>query len=131
MTSIWWSTYAVQRVGEVERARHAVDQRQHVHAEARLHRRVLVEVVQRDERVGVLLQLDDELRVALGRLVAQAADAVDLAAVHEVGDLALDALDRRLVRDLGDDDALAVLAFLDLGDGAHPDRAATRCGTRP
>ena len=116
---------AVQRVGEVQRARHAVHQRQHVHAEAGLHRRVLVEVVQRDERVGVLLQLDDELRVPLRRLVAQPAHPVELAVVHEVGDLALDAFHRRLVRDLGDDDAIAVLAFFDLGDGAHPDRAAT------
>ena len=50
---------AVERVGEVERARHAVDERDHVDAEARLQLRQLVEVVEHDVRVGVALQRDD------------------------------------------------------------------------
>ena len=43
-------------------------------------------------------QLDDQpLRVA-GRLVADVADALDLALVDQLGDLLADDLDRRLVR---------------------------------
>ena len=48
---------------------HAVDEREHVHAEARLQRRVLVEVVQHDVGVGVALQGDDEPGRSSGRVV--------------------------------------------------------------
>ena len=48
----------LERRLQVEQPRHAVDQRQHVHREVRLHRRVLVELVQHDLRVGVALELD-------------------------------------------------------------------------
>ena len=37
-----------QRLAQVEQARHAVDERQQVHREVRLHRRVLIELVQHD-----------------------------------------------------------------------------------
>ena len=40
----------LQRLHEVERARDAVDERHRVHGEVRLQRRVLVEVVEDDER---------------------------------------------------------------------------------
>ena len=95
----------LDRLGQVEQPRDAVDEREHVHGEARLHRRVLVELVQHDLGVGVALQLDDEAVRDTRRLVADVADALDLALVHELGDLLPDDLDRRLVRDLGDDDA--------------------------
>ena len=59
--------------------------------------------------------------------VAQIGDAFDLLFAHEFGDL----LDQRglvhLIRNLGDDERLALLAdFLDLDLGAHEDRAAAR-----
>ena len=111
---------------EVEQLRHVVDQRQHVHREVGLHRRVLVEQVQHDLRVGVALELDDEARGVARRLVAHVADAFDLAVVDQLGDLLADHLDRGLVRHLGDRDAhVALAALLDLGDRAHLDGAAT------
>ena len=111
---------------EVEQPRHVVDQRQHVHREVGLHRRVLVEQVQHDLRVGVALELDDEARGVTRRLVAHVADALDLAVVDQLGDLLADHLDRGLVRHLGDRDAhVALAALFDLGDRAHLDGAAT------
>ena len=105
---------------------HAVDERQHVHREARLHRRVLVELVEHDVRVRVAAELDDQARRVARGLVAHVADALDLALVDELGDLLADDLDRRLERHLGDDDPrLAALALFDLGDRAHLDGAAT------
>ncbi len=115
----------LQRVAQVQQARCTVDQREHVHREVRLHGRVLVELVQHDLRVRVALELDDEADRVTGRLVAHVADALDLAFVHEVGDLGADHLDRGLVRHLTDDDALLALATLvDLGNGAHLDGPA-------
>ena len=110
---------------EVEQPRHVVDQREHVHGEVGLHRRVLVEQVQHHLRVGVALELDDEARGVTRRLVAYVADAFDLAVVHQFGDLLADHLDRRLVRHLSDRDAdVALAALFDLGHGAHLDGAA-------
>ena len=87
---------------------------------------MLVELVEHHLRVGVALQLDHEAHRVARRLVAHVADALDLAVVDELGDLLADHLDRGLVRHLGDDDAqVALAALLDLGDGAHLDRAAT------
>ena len=60
---------------ERQRLRLAVDEREHVHVERELHRRVLEQVVQHLVRVGVALELDvDAHAVAVG-LVAQVADA--------------------------------------------------------
>ena len=72
-----------QRLGQVQRAGHAVDQRQHVDAEAGLQRRLLEEVVQHDVGVGVALELDDEPRLLVGRGVAHPADAVEVARPHQ------------------------------------------------
>ena len=69
----------LQRLLQRDRARHAVDERHHVHRERRLRGRVLEQVVQHDLRVRVGAQLDDEAGLALPRLVADVADAVDLA----------------------------------------------------
>ena len=94
----------LQRLREVDRAGHAVDERDHVDAERGLRRRVLEQVVEHDLRVGVGAQLDDEPRAALTRLVADVADALDPAALDRLRELPGDGIDTRLVRDLGDDD---------------------------
>ncbi len=61
-----------------QRARHVVDQRDHVDAERGLQRRVLVELVEDDLRDRVALELDhDPHPVAVG-LVAQVGDLGDL-----------------------------------------------------
>ncbi|GAA4953418.1 hypothetical protein GCM10023238_19800 [Streptomyces heliomycini] len=71
-----------------ERARHPVDQRQHVGAEVGLQVGVLVEVVQDDLGDRVPLQHDDQALPRTGaRLVADVGDAADLAVLHQVGDL--------------------------------------------
>jgi hypothetical protein len=63
---------------EGERARHAVDDRQHVGAEVLLQLRVLVQVVQHDLGDGIPLEDDDEaLTRAIARLVADVGDAGD------------------------------------------------------
>ena len=56
-----------QGLREVERARDAVDERQHVDPETRLHRRLLEQIVQHDVGVGVALQIDHETGLLLGR----------------------------------------------------------------
>ena len=102
---------------EAERARHAVHERDHVHAEGGLHRRVLVELVEHHARVDVALELDHHADAGLVRLVAQVGDLRDLLVVDDLGDLldepgalvATVAL-RHLVGQLGDDDRLLALA---------------------
>ena len=125
---------------ERQRARHAVDQRQHVGAEVGLQVGVLVEVVQHDLGDRVALEHDHQpLAGARRGLVADVGDAADLAVLHQVGDLLREVVRVDLVRQLGDHQALAVLDLLDLDDRAHGDRAAAgavrlldaACGRRP
>ena len=66
-----------------------VDQRHHVDGEVGLQRRALVEVVEHDVGVGVALELDHELGVVAGRHVVEVGDAVELAAVDQLGDALL------------------------------------------
>ena len=58
---------------EVQQPRLAVDQRDHVDAEHRLHRRLLVQVVEHDLGDFVALELDDDAHAVLVGLVAQLA----------------------------------------------------------
>ena len=110
---------AAQREG----LRLAVDEREHVHVERELHRRVLEQVVEHLVRVGVALELDvDAHPVAVG-LVAQVADPVDPLVLDQLRDLLEQAGLVHLVGQLGDDDrdpvALDVLER-DLGAHDHP-----------
>ena len=110
---------------ERQRARHAVDQREHVGAEVVLQLGVLVEVVEHDLGDGVALEHDDQpLAGAAGRLVADVGDAGDPAVLDQLGDLLREVVRVDLVGQLGDDQALPVLDLLDLDDRAHDDRAA-------
>ena len=124
-TSSRKSTKACDEVLQVHQLRTAAVQRHHVGAEARLQRRVAVELVQHHVRHCVALDLDDDAHAVAIGFVAQVGDALDLLVAHQFGDL----LDQRrlvhLIGNLGDDDRLAILAhLLDLGLGAHDDRAA-------
>ena len=105
--------------------RPAAAQRQHVHAEAGLQRRVAVELVEHDLSHGAALELNHHAHAVAVGFVAQVGDALDAAFVHQ----ACDALDHPrlvdLVGDLRDDDGLAVLAgLLDVGAAAHDHGAA-------
>ena len=64
---------AGDRVLELEQLRPAVIDRQHVDAERRFERGVLVEIVDDDLRIAVALEFDDDAGV-LVRLVAHVAD---------------------------------------------------------
>ena len=110
---------------DAQRARDVVDEREHVRAERVLQLRVLVEVVQHDLRDGVALEHDHQaLAGAAGRLVADVRDAGDLVLADQVRDLLRQRVGVHLVRQLGDDQADAVLDLLDLDDRAHRDGAA-------
>ena len=94
----------------------------------RLHRRVLVELVQHDLRDRVALELDHQPHAALVGLVDDVGDLGDALVVDELGDL----LDQVAVaalldheRQLGDDDRLlALLERLDVGARLHAHAAA-------
>ena len=112
-------------LGEVQQARDAVDERQHVDAEARLQRCVLVEIVEHDIGVRVALDGDDDPRRVAGGEVLSGVDAGEVARLHGLAHPLQDDLGRGLVRDLGDDDlALAVPRLLDLGNRPHLHRAS-------
>jgi hypothetical protein len=87
---------------------------------------VLVELVEDAGGLALAVQLDDDAHAVAVRLVAEVADADDLPVLDEVRDL----LDERrlvdLVRQLRDDDLLAVAAghLLDAGARLHDDAAA-------
>ena len=124
-----------QHVLQRQHFRPAAVQRDHVDARSSIAARVALELVQHHVGHRVALQLDDDAHAVAIGFVAQIGDALDLLFAHEVGD----ALDQRrlvhLIGNLGDDDRLAILAHrLDLGLGAHDDRAAAgryrRCGCR-
>ena len=89
---------------DAQRAGHAVDDRQHVGAEAGLQLGVLVEVVQHHLRHGVALDLDDDPQAdAVAALVLDVGDARELAVAHLVGDRGDEVVVVDLVGQLGDD----------------------------
>ena len=122
----------LDQLAQAEGARHPVDQRDHVDAEAGLHRGFLVEVVEHDlGRLAAALQLDHQPHPgAVVGLVAQVGDPLQLLVADEVGDLRDQPVVAALLdheRQLGDDDRLlAALQRLDVGAGAHLDPAAAR-----
>ena len=59
-----------------------VDQREHRHAEGRLHLRLGKEAVQNDLRVRVLFELDDDAHTVAVGLVADVGDALEPLVAH-------------------------------------------------
>src|SRR5712692_4560590 len=97
------------------------------HAERFLHLRVLEKIVQDELRFFAALQFDDDAHAFARGFIAHVGDAFELFGLHQFGD----ALDQprfvHLIRNLRDDDALAVLGGLfDGGLGAHGKAAAAR-----
>src|SRR5262249_12533007 len=116
-----------------QRPRHAVDERDSVVTERRLQRRQLEQLVERDLRDSLTLQLDVDppaflVGVGLQRVVGHW-HLVQRPRLHEVGDLLDDTALAGLahaVRELGDDDrALAAAQLLDVRAPAHGDAAAS------
>jgi hypothetical protein len=71
---------------EIEKARLAIHQRDHVHPEAVLELRQLEEVVEDDLGDLATLQLDHRAHAGLVRLVADVRDAVDLFLARKLAD---------------------------------------------
>ena len=109
-----------------QRARHAVDQRQHVGAEVGLQLGVLEQVVEHDAGDGVALEHHDQSLAGAARgVVAHVGDALDLAGVGELGDLERQVVRVDHVGQLGDRQAGAALGVLvDLDDRTLGDRPA-------
>ena len=108
----------------------AID-RQHVDAEGRFERGVLVEIVDEDLRVAVALEFDDHAGVLVG-FIANIADALEDFLVDELGDPLDELCAVHAKRNLRDDNILATaLDFLGRQAGAHAHRAAARLEVRP
>ena len=118
----------LQQFLEVQQARLTVLQRDDVDAEHRLHRRLLVEIVEHDVGDFAALELDDDTHAVLVRLVPELGNALDLLAAHEVRDALEQPRLVDLIRQLGDDDRLAAggVDFLDVGLGPDQEPAPTR-----
>ncbi len=101
-----------QVIDQRQLARLAVDDRQHDDAGTLLQLRVLVEVVENNLRLFAAPQFEDDAHAMAVALVADVRDALDLLVVDQRGSLRDQAALVHLVRDLGDDDRVAVLADL-------------------
>src|SRR5438067_10391093 len=95
---------------QAQLARLAVDDREIDDAEADLKLRVLVEVVENDVGLFAALQLEDDAHAVAIALVANLGDTFDFLVVDQRRGRLDEARLVDLVRDLGDDDLLAVLA---------------------
>ena len=115
----------LDHVLEVHQLRTAARQRNHVAAEGRLQRREAVDLIEHHVGHRIAPELDHDAHALAVGFVADVGDALDALVAHQLGDL----LDHRglvhLIRDLGDDQGLTVLAdLLDLDLAAHGHRAA-------
>src|SRR5581483_6844584 len=119
-----------EQLEQRQRLRHAVDERDGVHTERRLQRRVLEQLVERDLRNRIALQLDLDAHAGAVRVILQVGDLGEHLLVDELGDLRDDARVAALlhaVRKLGDDDrALAAAELLDVSARTHDHAAAAR-----
>ena len=117
----------LQHLLERQGTRPAVHQGQQNDAGGSLQRRVFVELV--EDEVGILaaLHIEDQtywFAVAGAGLVAQSGDALDALFLDQVADGLGQAVARRLIGHLGDDDLAAVALLLNQGPGTQGDLAA-------
>ena len=112
-----------QHLAQRQQPRLPVDQRHHVDAEHRLHRRLRVEVVEHDLGHFAALELDHHAHAVLVGLIAQLRDAFDLLVAHQLGDALEQPRLVHLVRQLGDDDRLTALRSDPRTARAHGSRA--------
>ena len=117
----------LQGVRQGERARLAMDDGQHDHAERLLELRMLVEIVQDHFRLLAALQLNDNPHAIAVGLIADVGDALDFLVLHEFSDALNDPRFVDLEGNLRDDDLHLFLGgALDGGLGAHGELAAAR-----
>ena len=113
---------------QAQLARLAVDDREIDDAEADLQLRLLVQVIENDVGLLAALQLEDDAHAVAVALVADFRNAFDLLFVHQRGGVFDEARFVDLIRNLGDDDVLAIALphGLDDGLGANLETAAAR-----
>ena len=88
---------STQCLRKVDESRYPIGNRQHVYAETRLQRCLLVEIVQNDIGVGVALERDHQARLSARRVVLEAADPGEIPGITEVGNSLGNSIDRGLV----------------------------------
>ncbi len=98
----------LQEVFQIEQTRTHVHQRNHVHAEAVLQLRVLIEVVQDDVRNFATLQFDNDAHARLVGLVAQVRNAFEALVTDQFADFLQQRRLIDLIRNLINDDGLAI-----------------------
>ena len=76
----------LQSLLQRQRARLAIHQRQHLHAEGGLQSRVFVKLVQHLLGLCTALELDHDAHAALVRFIAQVGDLIDLVLAHQLRD---------------------------------------------
>src|SRR6202035_2994145 len=106
-------------------ARLSVDHREQDHGKTFLHRGVLVELVENDLRFSAAFEFDDNAHAVAITFVAHIRNVFDLFIVHQLGDTFDEDGLVYLIRNLGDDNRLAVLGdVFDGGFGAHHETSA-------
>ena len=114
-----------QHVLQIQHLRAAAVQRDHVRAEARLHRGEPPELIEHHVGDRFALELDDDAHAVAIGLVAQVRDPLQPLFAHEFGDLFDQGCFVDLIGDFRNDQRLAILAQgLAVDLGAHDDRAA-------
>ncbi len=99
---------AFEHLLEIEQTRLAINQRHHVHAEGVLQLRELEQIVQHHLRHFATLEFDDDAHAGFVRLVAQVRNPFDALFLHQLGNLFEQGFLVNLIRDLVDDDRLAM-----------------------
>ncbi len=105
---------AFQHLLEIEQARLAIDQRNHVHAEAVLHLCLLEQIVQHHFGHLAALELDHYAHTGFVRFVLDMGNAFDLFLVHQLGDFFEQRAFVHLIGQLVDDDGLTIVALGDV-----------------
>ena len=115
----------LEQLQQAQFARLSGHDRQQDHAEGFLHLRHLEKLVEDDFGLFVALDFDHDAHAVAVAFVADVGDAVDFLVLDQLGDVLDQPRFVHLIRQLGDDDVLAVLAtLLDGGLGAHLERSA-------
>ena len=118
----------LQRTLQRKQARHAIHQRQQLHAESRLQGGVLVQLIQYFFGLGAAFQFNDDAHAAPVGFISQIGDAIDPLAARQVGDALEQAGFVQLVGDFGNHDPVPAANHLfDMRLAAQHNPAATRC----
>ncbi|MNV45670.1 hypothetical protein D3C71_1374750 [compost metagenome] len=116
----------VQHVAQIQYLRLFVDNGQHVNTEGRLHRRMLVQVVQHNIRIHIAANLHHDAHSVTVGFVAQVRNAVNPFLTNQLGDLLHKARLINLVRKLVDDNPCLTIVVLNSSLRAHRYRTASR-----